>query len=301
MSRPVVYIVVLNYMNYMDTIECIRSLEAVNYPDRRIIIVDNGSDNDSEEMLRREFGEHVFIQTGKNLGYAGGNNAGIAYALGAGADYVLLLNNDTIVEPDFLGKLVDYAESDPRAGVLGPKILTESGRLDVNCARRRPMLPEYFWRVGPGRWLMPDNRWIKAHYYLGEYDFREPREVDVISGSCMLIRSRLFREIGLLDENTFLFLEEFILHEKVRRTGFSTVIVPSSIIVHKGQSSLGKRRFKPLVWRLKSLRYYLGSCRGFGPAAVFFALASVALGSGIEALGGVAGLRKKKGTAGPHS
>jgi len=283
-SSPLVYIIILNYRNHTDTIECVRSVEAVNYPNHRIIIVDNGSDDGSEEILRKEFKEHLFIQTGRNRGYAAGNNAGIAYALEAGADYVLILNNDTRVDPDFLGRLVDYAESDPSAGVLGPKIVTESGDLDVNCARRRPSLPDYFWRAGPGRWLLPDNRWVRSHYYMDEYDFKDPREVDVISGSCMLIRCSLFQETGLLDERTFLFLEEFILHEKVRKTGFSTVIVPSSTVVHKGHSSVGKNNYKALGARLKSLYHYLRNYREFGTAEVFFALASVAVMSSLEAL-----------------
>jgi len=284
MNRPLVYIVILNYRNYTDTIECVCSVEAVKYRNYRIIIVDNGSDNESEEILRGEFHKHVFIQTGENRGYAAGNNAGIEYALDAGADYVLILNNDTRVEPDFLEKLVDYAESNPGVGVLGPKIVTETGELDISCARRRPLFPDYFWRVGPGKWLFPENRWIKRHYYMDEYDFQEPMEVDVISGSCMLIRCKLLREIGLLDENTFLFLEEFILHEKVRRTGFSTVIVPSSRIVHKGHSSIGKKNYRAIAESLRSLNYYLCNYREFGRVAVFFALASVAIKGGVEAL-----------------
>jgi len=284
MNSPLVYIVILNYRNYADTIECVHSVEAIKYHNYRIIIIDNGSDNESEEILRGKFHKHVFIQTGENRGYAAGNNAGIEYALNAGADYVLILNNDTRVEPDFLEELVDYAESNPRAGVLGPKIVTESGELDISCARRRPLLPDYFWRVGPGKWLLPENRWIKAHYYMDEYDFQEAREVDIISGSCMLIRCKLLRKIGLLDENTFLFLEEFILHEKVRRTGFSTVIVPSSRIVHKGHSSIGKKNYGAIGESLRSLNYYLCNYREFGRVAVFFALASVAIKGGVEAL-----------------
>ncbi|VAX27646.1 hypothetical protein MNBD_NITROSPIRAE03-1203 [hydrothermal vent metagenome] len=284
MNSPLVYIVILNYRNYTDTIECVRSVEAVKYSNYRIIIIDNGSDNESEEILRGKFHKHIFIQTGENRGYAAGNNAGIEYALNAGADYVLILNNDTRVEPDFLEKLVDYAESDPDVGVLGPKIVTGSGDLDISCARRRPLLPDYFWRVGPGRWLLPRNRWVKRHYYMDEYDFQEAREVDIISGSCMLIRCKLLQEIGLLDENTFLFLEEFILHEKVRRTGFSTVIVPSSRIVHKGHSSVGKQNYGAIGESLRSLNYYLSNYREFGRVEVFFALASVAVKGGVEAL-----------------
>ncbi len=154
----------------------------------------------------------------------------------------------------------------------------------MTCARRRPVLSEYFWRVGPGRWLLPDNRWIKAHYYMGEYDFQEVKRVDIISGSCMLIRSNLLREIGLLDENTFLYLEEFILHEKVRKTRYFTVIAPHSRIAHKGRSSIGEENYRAVWESLKSLSYYLWNYRNFGRIATISALTSVAVRMASEVL-----------------
>ena len=277
MSSPLVYIVILNYKNYPDTIDCVESVEKIIYPNYRIVIVDNNSGNGSEEILRKEFPHHVFIQTGTNRGYAAGNNAGIRLAMEERADYVLILNNDTIATPYFLEKLVDYAEENIDAGLLGPKIITGTGELDTTCARRRPSLSDYFWRLGPGKWILPRNRWIKAHYYTGEYDFRDVKKVDVISGSCMLIRSRLLPEIGLLDENTFLFLEEFILHERIRRTKYHTVIVPTSRIIHKGHGSVGKRKLFSLWISLKSLRYYLLNHRRFGKCSVIFAISSVGI------------------------
>ncbi len=282
MYNPLVYIVILNYKNYHDTIDCVCSVEKIVYPNYHVVLVDNNSGNGSEDILKKEFPHHVFIQTGCNRGYAAGNNAGIRLALKEGADYVLILNNDTKVMPDFLEKLVSYAEANPEAGILGPKVITETGELDITCARRRPELSDYFWRIGPGRWLLPHNKWIKTHYYFGEYDFHDVREVDIISGSCMLVRADLFRRIGLLDENTFLFLEEFVLHERVRSTKYITIIVPDSIVIHKGHASIGKINYRAHWREFQSLYYYLTNYREFGKIATAFALSSVGFRNAVR-------------------
>jgi len=277
-NMPLVYIIILNYRNYIDTISCVRSIEAIRYPNCHVVIVDNHSDNESEAILRQELTQYRVVQAGRNGGYAQGNNVGIRMALEEGADYVLLLNNDTKIEPDFLSILVSYAEQDPTAGVLGPMIVTEDGHIDRTCARRRPPLADYFWRVGPGRWFAPDNRWVRAHHYQHEYDFGEIAAVDVISGSCMLLRADLLREIGLLDENTFLYLEEFILHEKLRDTKYRTVIVPSSRIVHrKGRSISTIPPYKNVFASLASLNYYLRRYRRVGALLRALVLTSGAL------------------------
>jgi GT2 family glycosyltransferase len=275
---PLVYIIVLNYRNYIDTIRCVRGIEAMQYSDYCVVVVDNHSDNESEAVLRKELAEYRIIQTGRNGGYAQGNNIGIRMALEEGADYVLILNNDTRIEPDFLSILVSYAEADPTAGVLGPMIVTEDGLIDHTCARRRPALGDYFWRLGPGRWFAPKNRWVRAHYYENDYDFGDSATVDIISGSCMLMRTDMLREIGLLDEKTFLYFEESILHEKLRDTRYRTVIVASSRIVHrKGQSTSTIPVYANVIAFLGSLNYYLKSYRHVGAIMRALMLVSVAL------------------------
>ena len=288
MKAPLVGIVILNYRNYNDTIQCVSSLERINYPSFRIIIVDNDSGNGSEEALRERFPDHVFLQTGRNGGYAAGNNAGIRRALEEGADYVLILNNDTLAVPDFLGKLVAYAESNPLAGVVGPKVVDEEGNLDVTCARRRLSFADYFWLIGPGRWIAPHNKWRKMHYYAYDYDFELTRQVDIISGSCMLIRSKVLEEIGLLDENTFLFYEEFILHEKMRKTAFFTAIVPSSIVIHRRHRAINACGRKVMRHSLNSAKYYLRTYRDFGKSGTAFAIVCFEIHWGIKAARAVA-------------
>jgi GT2 family glycosyltransferase len=295
---PKVGIVVLNYKNYEDTVACLRSLARSTYPHVETIVVDNDSQNDSLEHVGRflsfrspapaVIGEEaietsdristpiILLQSSGNRGYAAGNNLGIRVALKRRADYVLILNNDTEVAADFLEPLVQYLETHGQVGAVGPKVLDEAGGINPACARRRPTPGEYFFRNGMGKTLFPNNRWIRRHYYRGEYSFDRPREVDILSGCCMLIRSGVFGRIGLLDENTFLSLEEFILHEKLRGAGLSSAIVPASAIVHKHGRSIARvpSEFVRNAARA-SFRYYLAHYRGYGRFAVAAILLSL--------------------------
>ncbi len=118
---PLVHISILNWNNAPDTLACLDSVFALDYPNFRVLVVDNGSTDDSVEAIRGRYPALEILQTGANLGYAGGNNAGIRQILAAGAEYVCLLNNDTMVAPDFLSALVG-AMDDPEVGIAGPLV-----------------------------------------------------------------------------------------------------------------------------------------------------------------------------------
>lgn len=122
MKEKLVYLIVLNWNGWKDTVECIDSCLKLTYTNFRILIVDNGSTDNSESILRECFPSVEFIQTGENLGFAGGNNVGIRYALEQGAVYVWLLNNDTVVDSKALDELLKVAESDDKIGIVGSKI-----------------------------------------------------------------------------------------------------------------------------------------------------------------------------------
>lgn len=289
MEQPVskVGIVILNYRNFVDTVACLQSLAYATYPRVETIVVDNDSRNNSLQRIGQDlesrgipcarldegevgecfhFQESVFlVQASANRGYAAGNNLGIRAALARGCDYVLILNNDTEVQSDFLEPLVVYAEAHPELGAVGPKILNVEGGVEPTCARRRPELLLYFFGAGIGKRMWPNNPWRRRHFYQGEYSYDCPKEVDVLSGSCMLIKRAVFEQVGLLDENTFLFQEELILHEKMRGAGWRQAIVPDSVIVHKGGQST--HRELPAHIRKasrESLRYYLKAYRHVG-------------------------------------
>ncbi len=294
-----VVIIILNYINYGDTIDCLRSLTEITYPNRETIVVDSDSQNESLEHIHKSLSDwqvpHVVItesaignsntiavktillQSSSNRGYAAGNNLGIRVALARGADYVLILNNDTLVDKGFLEPLIQYVEAHEKVGAVGPMVVDLEGNVERSCARRRITPLFYFFVAGMGRRLFHNNYWMRKHTYKGEYFFDHPKEVDVLSGCCFMLKTSVLNSIGLLDEHTFLYYEEFILHEKLRMAGLNSAVVPSSKIIHKYGQSTAKAPSEHLQNALKaSMKYYLIHCRGYrkSTAAVLMISAS---------------------------
>jgi len=291
-------IVVLNYKNYEDTIACLRSLAEITYQNTEIIVVDNDSQNDSLEYICQDLMSRqvpycvvvegsidtnncsaskkiILLQSNCNRGYAAGNNLGIRLALERNADYILILNNDTIVKNGFMEPLIHYAEDHDNVGIVGPKVIGPDGKIQLVCARRRYTPICLFFVEGIGNRLFKNSYWKRKHTYTGEYFFDYPREVDVLSGCCMLVKSSTFYKIGLLDENTFLYAEEFIIHEKLLNIGLKCFIVPISVIVHKQGQSTAKisSHQNNKSWNA-SIRYYFTQYRHYNRFTVALILLS---------------------------
>jgi hypothetical protein len=223
-----VYIVILNWNGWRDTIDCIDSCQKLSYPRFRILVVDNGSTDDSESRIRERFPEIEILQTGSNLGFAGGNNVGIRHALTEGADYVWLLNNDTVVDPEALGEMVRAADIDERIGLVGSKIYY----LDK---------PDVLWFAGGGI-----NRITKLSYHLGskkkdDGSYREDREVDFITGCSLLVKSRVLNEVGLLREEFFLYAEDTEWNRRIKKSGWKIKWAAGSRVWHKVSGGHGER------------------------------------------------------------
>ncbi len=212
-ARPKVFIVVLNYNGGELLQNCLASLDYVSYPNFSIVIVDNASADGSLRRVRANFPQVTIIENEKNLGFSGGNNVGIKYALEQQADYVLLLNQDTEVEPDFLEKLIVTVEKNPQIGILSPLIFWEK----TDCV----------WFSG-GR----INWWtMKAINETRRRD-RKYCATGFISGCSMLIKKAVIEKVGLLDEKFFLYYEDVDFSCRAQRAGFLTVIDPASQIYH---------------------------------------------------------------------
>ncbi|MBE7414621.1 MAG: glycosyltransferase family 2 protein [Deltaproteobacteria bacterium] len=223
---PKVSIVVLNWNGYRDTAECVQSLRDVVYPALEIIVVDNGSVDGSLNALKRRFPSGIrFIGTGKNLGFAGGCNAGIRQALENGADYVLLLNNDTVVAPDFVKEIVTAAEGEPRAGILCSKVYFHDR-------------PDVVWYSGAyfnsllgwGRHLGFNK---KDSGGSGAMETGRP------TGCAMMVTRELCERTGLFDEDYFCYAEDLDWGMRAKRAGFKVLYVPSSRVWHKVSASSG--------------------------------------------------------------
>lgn len=229
---PSVAVIVLNWNGTDDTVECLHSLLRVDYPRCEIVVVDNGSRASPRDRIAAEFPSVTYLQTAHNLGYAGGNNVGIQYALARGHDYVFVLNNDTIVEPDFLTCAVAVAESDRSIGAVGVKILAwdRPGRIWVAYG-------QVTYRQGLVRLIG-----FYAHDD-GTYDTQ--RDVDWVPGTAMLLPRHALERLGLFDEAFFAYHEDVDWCTRAREHGFRIVFTPAARIRHKGHRSSGQGYVTP--------------------------------------------------------
>jgi len=228
-APPTVTVVVLNWNNLPDTIECLESLRAVTYPALRLLVVDNGSTDGSEAALRERFPGLELLQTGQNLGFAGGNNAGIRRAFADGADHVLLLNNDTTVDPGFVTALVEAARANPRAGLLSSKILFFDR-------------PDVLWYAGAS--FHRRLGWGRHRGYgqrdVGQFDRIE--ETDRPTGCSLLATRACCERVGLLPEHYFCYAEDLEWGLRALAFGFQVLYVPESRVWHKVSRSTGGAR-----------------------------------------------------------
>jgi GT2 family glycosyltransferase len=218
---PHVAVIVLTWNNQRHTIACLRSLATMSVIPMQVIVVDNGSTDGTPMAVRLRFPDVTVLQNGENLGFAAANNRGIRHALAHGADYIWLLNNDTIVAPDCLSALLAVAESDPKIGMLGPKICYH------DTPNRLQSAGGWVSWHPPGTHLIGEG---KADH--GQHD--QIREVDFVSGCALMAKRQAIEATGLLDPDFFAYYEDADWGVRMRRTGFRVVYVPQARVWHEG-------------------------------------------------------------------
>jgi len=214
MINPKVFIIILHFGNPKNTEECLKSLGNLEYDNFETVVIDNVRDN---------------------RGFAGGNNSGIKQALEKGASYILLLNNDTIVEPNFLKKLVEAGESDKKIGILGPAIY-EYGTNKIHFAG------------GKVNWLYTRG----THITELKIKSQKSKVVDYITGACLLIKREVIEKIGLMDEEYFLYCEDVDWCLKARKAGYKCIVVSEAKIWHKVSSSAKAESFSYIYYHTRN-------------------------------------------------
>lgn len=238
-----ILIILLNWNGKKDTLECLESLKKVRYPHFTTIIVDNGSCDDSVSSIRSSFPSVPIFETKQNLGFAGGNNVGIAWGLRKDYEWILLLNNDTTVAPDFLDQFMEAAKMQPKAKILGAKIY-------------RSKNPHQIDHLG-GVWN-PKIAQFESKYS-GEIDdnisFESMEKVDYVCGAALLMHRSVPESIGFLEPKYFLFWEETDFCCRARRKNFEVWTAPQAKIWHKVSSSFtgGKPQMHYFWWRSRLL------------------------------------------------
>ena len=211
-----------------DLRRCLASIRAQRGAPRfEIIVVDNASADGSAEMVRREFPEARLIALDRNRGFAAGNNIALAEAAGR---YLLLLNPDCVVPPDALQNLVAFADSRPEAGLVGPKLVYPDGRLQYSCRRFPTLKAAVFRDTILGR-LWPRAR-APGAYLMADWDHNDVREVDWLSGACLLARAEAIREVGALDERFFWGSEDVDWAFRMKAAGWRVLYTPEPTITH---------------------------------------------------------------------
>ena len=244
-EKPSVYIVLVNWNGWQDTIECLQSLEQLQYPNYTLVVVDNGSTDQSVQKIEQQFADVVLIESEENRGFAGGNNLGIEYALEQQADYLWLLNNDTTVEPDALDHLVNRMEADPEIGICGSKLIYYHQRDRVQA-------------LGGGCF----NKWLGTVHTIGDQQpvdssFKLEKveaKLDYIIGASMMVSRRFLKEVGEMNEAYFLYYEE--IDWAMRAEGkFKLGFAPKSVVYHKEGASTGGQKAQEID-RSKRSDYY---------------------------------------------
>jgi GT2 family glycosyltransferase len=220
-------VLLLNWNGGEFTIPCIHSLLAMSYPPWRILVWDNGSTDGSPDRIAQMFPQACVLQSPTNIGCSAGNNAGIRRLLEEGAEYVWVLNNDTVVDRECLSALLHEMQTDPGVAVATGKILYSTP-------------PHLIWYAGADwkPWLLTVRHRGQLNPDRGRYD--QPADVEFVSGCCMLIRRSAFEAVGLFDERFFFYHEDVDWCLRASQAGLRLRYVPQAVLWHKASASLHK-------------------------------------------------------------
>lgn len=241
-TSPKVFIVILNYNGIETLNNCLTSVFKSNYNNFEVVVVDNDSKDASFEKARHLFSRAHFIKNSANVGFAQGNNVGIRFALEKFADFVFILNNDTLIESDTLTNLVKQSIAHPKAGIVSPLIKEADGKT--------------IWFAGGTL----DFKKMRANHIFAKITDK-PYQSEYLSGCAMLIKKEVFQKIGLFDERYFLYYEDADLSYRSKQEGFELLMIPDSSIIHLEQSN--HKNSAKIYWLvLSGLLFFLTHAKG---------------------------------------
>lgn len=215
-----VAVVILHYKGPEETLNCVNSVKKSDFKNLEIIVVDNNPD----DRVTGDLKDVVLLQNERNLGYTGGNNTGIKYALKSNVDYIFILNPDMEIDPDCVGELVKTME-DRGVGIVGPKAL---------FADRKTI-----WYAGG---VFDAANVLGSHRGVDEKDqgqYNKPEETEYVSGGAMFVRSEVFDKVGLFDDKYFLYYEDSDFCYRVKKAGYKLVYNPKAVVYHENAQSTG--------------------------------------------------------------
>ena len=236
-THPKVHLIVLNWNDKELSGKCLSSIEKISYPNYKVLIVDNNSEDGSVDFFKENFSQYDILALESNLKYAGGNNAAVEYLKPKEEDFLVFINNDTIVSSDFLDHLIEPFLNDPNCIITVPKILFA---MDINK----------IWYAGG-----IVNMWKGKIDHIGIRNFDGPRysfmmETDYATGCCLCINSADFKKLDYFDTMFNMYCEDVDLSIRAKKMNRKIVYSPKSIILHSVSQSLGENSFKKIQNKL---------------------------------------------------
>jgi len=270
-QKPIISIVIVNYKVPEHLIVTLRSIREAELCDKtEIIIVDNASQDASEELITEEFPTVTWVQLKNNIGFGKACNVGVRSAQ---SDYILLLNPDTVIAGNTLTAAYQFMESHPEVGLMGPKILNPDGSLQASCKRGFPTPAVTFYHFCGLSKLFPKSKRF-GRYNLSFIDADTSSEVDAISGSFMFLRKELYTRVGGFDERFFLYGEDLDLCHRIRETGHKIWYHPETQIIHRKGKSSAKSLIRSRIAFYEAMilfsRKYSKTNQGFFPGWLVF-------------------------------
>ncbi len=220
--HPLIYVIILNWNRCQDTLTCLQSLSKIDTPNVQLMVVDNGSRDDQRFTIRQRYSQVKLIEAESNLGFAKGMNLGIRAALAGGADYVFLLNNDTIVDPAMLDHLLAHAR--PEVGLLAPAIFYMAA-------------PKTIWSTGGG--LSAVLLEMTGDHGRNQILPQAPQKRGFLTACGLLIPRMILEQVGLFDERFFMYYEDMDFCLRVQKAGYDLVLVPQAHLWHQISQSSG--------------------------------------------------------------
>ncbi len=216
-----------------------------------VIVVDNGSTDDSQAMVRKKFSYAKLIENKDNLGFAKANNLGIKSAIGK---YILLLNSDTYFIENSLPKIVEYADKQKNLGVLAPQLLNVDKSIQQSVGFF-PNLPQIFY------WMsfiddLPFGQLLKPYHVDHDSFYKKDQHADWVTGAALLIPKNILKKAGNLDEKIFMYGEDVEWCWRIKKAGFDIIYTPSTKIVHIGRGSSGQISKRAFVGEFEGLKYF---------------------------------------------
>lgn len=262
--------------------KCLSSVfENLEGIDAEVIVVDNASKDGSARMVQKQFPQVKLIEADSNLGFTKANNLAFRVATGK---YFLLLNSDTVVMPKAISRMVEFMDFYPLAGAVGCRLLNGDGTLQRSCSCFPTVMTELYDALYLSK-LFPKSKRF-GRYAMSHWDFNSIREVDFAGGSCLMLRRKTLEDIGLLDENLFMYSEETDLCYRMRMNNWKVFFIPDARVIHYGGQSSKLDINRTSVELCRSKYKFMRKHYGLGPATAYRTVVLLSSGARLIAWSG---------------